>query len=52
MQGANRKGHDEKALADECIRQLDANHDGKVNKGRFINHFIPNSKLLISNIKI
>jgi len=31
--GAQGKGNDEKNLAEECIKQLDSNHDGKVTKG-------------------
>jgi hypothetical protein len=33
LKGAQGKGSDEKNLADECIKQLDSNHDGKVTKG-------------------
>jgi len=30
FKGADRKGHNEQALADQCMKELDINHDGKV----------------------
>jgi hypothetical protein len=35
--GAERKHSDIKALADQCLRDLDTSQDGKVTKGKLIN---------------
>jgi hypothetical protein len=31
--GADKKGHDERAIAEDAIRTLDANRDNKITKG-------------------
>ena len=31
--GADKKGHNTQALAEECFRELDSSHDGKITKG-------------------
>ena len=33
--GADKKANNSNQLAEECLKQLDATHDGKVTKGRF-----------------
>ncbi len=43
--GADRKGHNSKELAKECMSQLDSTRDGKVSKDEFVNGLMTNFSL-------
>lgn len=43
--GADRKHNDPKKLADECMKELDSSHDGKVSKEEFISGLMKNYSL-------
>ena len=43
--GADKKGHDSKALGKECMTQLDKSHDGKITKEEFVNGLMANFSL-------
>ena len=43
--GADKKGHDEKAISDDAIRTLDANRDGRITKDEFVKGLLSNFAL-------
>jgi len=43
--GADKRGHDEKAIAEDAIRSLDANRDGRITKDEFVNGLLANYAL-------
>jgi len=45
MLGADKKNTDSRALAAECLKDLDKSHDGKINKDEFINGLMANYSL-------
>ena len=45
MLGADRKGHNAKDLAKECMGQLDKNHDGYILKDEFVSGLLTNYSL-------
>jgi len=43
--GADKRNHNSRSLAQECARELDVSHDGRISKDEFINGLLKNYSL-------